>query len=52
MMSYKSAYLTSEVFTTILKDHFIPRKPSGNVFIVLVGHSLHVSDIGILDIAN
>jgi hypothetical protein len=35
-----------------MKGHFLPRKPSGQVLIVLDGHSSHVSDIEILDFAN
>jgi hypothetical protein len=52
IMSKKSALVTSEAFMTWLKDHFLPRKPSGQVFIVLGGNSSHVSDIDILGFVN
>jgi hypothetical protein len=51
-MSKKSAYVTSEIFMAWMKDHFLPRKPSGQVLIVLDGHSSHVSDTEILDFVN
>jgi hypothetical protein len=52
IMSKKSAYVTSKIFMAWMKDHFLPRKPSGKVLIVLDGHSSHVSDNEILDFAN
>jgi hypothetical protein len=52
IVSKKSVYVTSIVFMTWMKDHLVPRKPSGKVLILLDGHSSHVSDIDILDFAN
>jgi hypothetical protein len=52
VMSKKSAYVASEIFMAWMKDHFLPRKPSGKVNIVLVGHSSRFSNIEILEFSN
>jgi hypothetical protein len=52
IMSNKSAYVTSEILPARTKYHFLPRKPSGQVLIVLDGHWSHVSDNEIVDFGN
>lgn len=51
VMSPKSAYINSELFFNWLSTHFLPRKPSGKVLILLDGHTSHLSDPEILDFA-
>jgi hypothetical protein len=52
IMSKKSAYVTYDIFTAWMKGHFLLRKPSGKVLIVLDGYSSYVSDTEIVDFGN
>lgn len=51
-MSKKSAYITSEIFLQWLKTHFVPRKPTGKVVLLLDGHSTHCNSVEMLEYAN
>lgn len=51
-MSPKSAYITSDIFLQWLKTHFVPRKPTGKVVILLDGHSTHCNSVEMLEYAN
>lgn len=50
-MGEKSAYVTSEIFFSWLKNHFTPRKPEGKVLLILDGHSSHCSNAEMLEYA-
>lgn len=52
LMSEKSAYVNTEIFTTWLRDHFIPRKPLGKVLLILDGHASHCSSVELLELAR
>lgn len=51
-MSEKSAYINSTIFFTWLKEHFVPRKPAGNVLLIMDGHSSHCNDPDMLEYAE
>ncbi|XP_049790235.1 uncharacterized protein LOC126195653 [Schistocerca nitens] len=42
-MSEKSACVNNSIFLDWLKHHFIPRKPAGEVLLILDGHTSHTS---------
>lgn len=42
-MSQKSAYITADIFTAWLKYHFIPRKLTSKVLLIVDGHASHCS---------
>ncbi|XP_068081804.1 uncharacterized protein [Anabrus simplex] len=50
-MNEKSGYVTSDIFMSWLKDHFIPRKQQGKVVLFLDGHASHCTDPDMLDLA-
>jgi hypothetical protein len=50
-MNETSVYVTTVVFMDRLKNHFTPRKESGNVLLILDGHRSHCSDVNVLDFA-
>lgn len=51
-MNPKSSYISSELFSKWLKEHFFPRKPPGKVLLVLDGHSTHRSSLDMLEFAE
>lgn len=52
LMSEKSAYVNTEIFTTWLRNHFISRKPVGKVVLILDGHASHCSSVELLELAR
>lgn len=51
VMGETSAYVNTQLFLRWLKNHFVPRKESGPVVLILDGHSSHCSDVSVLDYA-
>ncbi|XP_072375775.1 uncharacterized protein [Diabrotica undecimpunctata] len=51
-MSEESAYINSSIFLAWLRDQFTPRKPQGNVLLIVDSHSSHCSDPDILEYAE
>ena len=51
-MNEKSAYINTNLFFMWLKNHFLPRKPSGKVILVLDGHSTHCNSVEMLEFAE
>lgn len=51
-MNQKSAYISSDLFLQWLREHFIPRKSSGRVLLLLDGHSSHTCDPDLLEMAE
>lgn len=51
VMSQKSAYVTTDIFTEWLENHFIPRKAQGKVVLILDGHTSHTSATKLLELA-
>lgn len=50
-MSPKSAYVNTEIFRDWLEKHFIPRKASGKVLLLLDGHCSHMNSAITLELA-
>ncbi|GFR00870.1 jerky protein homolog-like [Trichonephila clavata] len=50
-MNETSAYNNSDVFMKFLRNHFIPRKESGKVLLILDSHASRCSDVAVLDLA-
>lgn len=50
-MSQKSAYINADIFIAWLKDHFIPRKPTGKVLLIVDGNASHCS-VEVLELAE
>ena len=48
-MSQKSAYVNSSLFQEWLSEHFVPRKPPGDVILILDGHSSHCNSVEMLE---
>lgn len=48
----KSLYVNCQLFLAWLKSHFVPRKQDGKVLLILDGHTLHCSDVSVLDFAT
>lgn len=51
-MNAKSSYISTEIFTDWLVNHFVPRKPSGKVLLILDGHSSHMNSLEMLETAE
>jgi hypothetical protein len=51
-MNQKSAYISTSLFITWLKTHFLPRKPAGKVILILDGHSTHCNSVEMLEFAD
>lgn len=51
VMSKKSAYVNTDIFTDWLEKHFIPRKAQGKVLLILDGHTSHTSADKLLELA-
>jgi hypothetical protein len=52
IMNKESACMNSNIFMTWLKEHFLPRKASGKVLLVLDGHASHCNEFEMLDFAR
>jgi hypothetical protein len=52
IMNKESAYMNSNIFMIWLKEHFLLRKPSGKVLLVLDGHASHCNEFEMLDCAR
>ncbi|GFR29778.1 hypothetical protein TNCT_2031 [Trichonephila clavata] len=50
-MNETCAYINSNVFMKFQKDHFIPRKEPGEVFLILDSHASHCSDVAVVGLA-
>ena len=50
-MSQKSTYVNSSLFQEWLSEHFVPRKPPGDVILILDGHSSHCNSVKIIEFA-
>lgn len=50
-MSQKSAYINNELFLKWLKEQFVPRKPPGEVLLLLDGHTSHCNNLELLEYA-
>jgi hypothetical protein len=44
--------MNQNIFMTWLKEHFLPRKPSGKVLLILDGHASHCNRFEMLDFAR
>ena len=51
VMSQKSAYVTTDMFSECLENHFVPRKAKGKVLLILDGHTSHTSATKLLELA-
>lgn len=51
-MSEKSAYINTEIFFIWLQEHFLPRKPTGTILLILDGHASHCNSIEMLEFAE
>jgi hypothetical protein len=51
-MNKESAYMNSNIFMTLLKEHFLQRKPSGKLLSILEGHASHCNVFEMLDFAK
>lgn len=51
VMSKKSSYVNTEIFSNWLENHFIPRKAQGKCLLILDGHTSHTSADKLLDLA-
>ncbi|XP_030749386.1 uncharacterized protein LOC115877377 [Sitophilus oryzae] len=51
-MNKKSAYISTELMFTWLKNHFVPRKPEGKVILMLDGHASHCNSPEMLEYAE
>jgi hypothetical protein len=51
-MNQKSAYISTSLFLTWLKTHFLPRKPAGKVILILDGHWTHCNSVEMLEFAD
>lgn len=48
-MSEKSSYINKDIFKEWLEIHFLPRKPSGIVLLIVDGHTSHTNSIDVLE---
>lgn len=48
-MSEKSAYVNTVIFKHWLESHFLPRKPTGTVLLIVDGHTSHTNSVDMLD---
>jgi hypothetical protein len=46
------SYVKSVFFLKLFREHFIPRKPSGNCFHILDGRASHFSESDLLELAD
>jgi hypothetical protein len=51
-MNEKSGYVNSTIFMLWLKEHFLPRKPTGKIVLLLDGHTSHCTDPDMLELAQ
>lgn len=51
IMSKKSFYVTTDIFTDWLENQFIPRKAMGKCLLILDGHTSHTSADRLLELA-
>lgn len=51
-MNEKSAYINTDIFIDWLKTHFVPRKPTGKIILLLDGHSCHCNSVEMLEYAE
>lgn len=51
VMSKKSSYINTDIFTDWIEHHFIPRKALGKCLLILDGHTSHTSADRLLDLA-
>ncbi|KAJ8875379.1 hypothetical protein PR048_023274 [Dryococelus australis] len=51
-MNEKFSYITTEVFSKWLQNHFVARKPNGKALLLLNGHASHVNCYELLEFAN
>lgn len=49
VMSPESAYVKTSIFSSWIKDHFLPRKGPGPAVLILDGHASHCNDVELLD---
>lgn len=48
-MSEKSAYVNTAIFKDWFESHFMPRKPSGTVLLIVDGHTSHTNSVDVLE---
>lgn len=48
-MSPESAYVKTSIFLSWIKNHFLPRKGTSPVLLIVDGHASHCSDVKVLD---
>lgn len=48
-MGEKSAYVNGPIFFDWLKNHFLLRKPTGSVLLILDGHTSHTNSVEVLE---